>query len=505
MKISQKLAAALLTIVVLTLALGGVSIIGIRMIESETKLHRTFYAPVSFSVTHIKMDLGEIVRATEEYDANWMDREESTEVIEENKKHIGKNMEQLSSLMAGKKGLFTAKELDGLKGSIGKIYEFSSELFSLHDKSRQERAPTMGELDEGVEEASQKLNVMLAKIETALETSMANIRATVVAGRTASFFIVIFVILVLLIVALVVSRSIVRPIIKLKDATLEISKGKLDTRAEVKSGDEIGDLARSFNQMISDLQKSNIQLKEIQAQLIQSSKMASIGQLAGGVAHEINNPLTGVLNNIQLIKMIKEQSGKEIDSREEKKLFDAIEESALRCKKITQSLLDFSHVSKGQHQQVSLNDIIEKITALTEHELRLQNVAIKKDFASDLPLVSVDPQLLQQAILDIITNARWAIQQKSGSKDGGAITIKTSIAADNKHVEVVISDTGIGIPRENLNKIFDPFFTTKEIGEGTGLGLAVVYNIIEAHRGSIEVESEPGKGSIFKITLPVGA
>jgi PAS domain S-box-containing protein len=250
-----------------------------------------------------------------------------------------------------------------------------------------------------------------------------------------------------------------------------------------------------------ELEEAYRKLKSTQAQLIQSAKMASVGQLAAGLAHEINNPLTGVLNNAQLIKMQIEQ-GVDSSILEFKEIIDVIEESALRCKNITKSLLDFSRASKASIQPLSINEAIENVVKLIEHELRLENITIQKELQASLPPVRGNFQLLQEVFMNIIVNARWAIQKKSKT-EAGFITIKTQYDAGEGRVNIFISDTGVGIPDEALNKIFDPFFTTKEIGEGTGLGLSVVYGIIKEHQGTIEVESQLGKGTTFKITLPV--
>ena len=249
-----------------------------------------------------------------------------------------------------------------------------------------------------------------------------------------------------------------------------------------------------------ELKSAYEQLKITQTQLTQSAKMASVGVLSGGVAHEINNPLTGVLNNVQLIRMIAEaKSDFSIDDFKE--LLTVIEESAIRCKRITQSLLDFSRGSKGTFQALSLNEIVEKTVILLEHDLRLQNISIRKDLQIDLPLVLGDFQLLQQVVIDIISNAKWAIQQKPEKE--GIITLRTQYAHEKKSACLSISDTGIGIPEENLEKIFEPFFTTKRVGEGTGLGLSTVYSVINAHQGNIEVESRINQGTTLKISLPV--
>ena len=269
------------------------------------------------------------------------------------------------------------------------------------------------------------------------------------------------------------------------------------------ANNEFGDISRlilKFFEQKKELISAYEQLKIAQSQLIQTAKMASIGTLAGGVAHEINNPLTGVLNNAQLIKLMAEQK-KDFNISEFKDLLNAIEESALRCKKITQSLLSFSYGSKGMFQPVSLNDVVEKIVVFVEQEFKLQNIVVQKELEPNLPLILGDPQLLQQVVFDIVVNAGWAIR-KLHEQAGGAISLTTSFDREKKLVCLAISDSGIGIAKEDLDKIFEPFFTTKQVGEGTGLGLSIVYNVISAHSGSIKAESQPGKGSTFTIKIP---
>jgi len=275
--------------------------------------------------------------------------------------------------------------------------------------------------------------------------------------------------------------------------TLE-EKVKVRTRELMKARD-------AMMVIMQEQEKSNEKLKTTQAQLIQSAKMASVGVLAGGVAHEINNPLTGVLNNVQLIRMMAGQK-KDFDIDDFKELLAAIENSALRCKNITEVLLNFSHASKGLFKPLSLNEVIDKVFIFMEHELKLQNVSVRKELQPDLPQIQGDSQLLQQVIFDIVNNAQWAIQNNPGDKTGTVI-LKTGYDPEKKIVSLFISDNGVGIPKENQDRIFEPFFTTKQVGEGTGLGLSIVYSIIEAHHGTIKVESEVGEGATFRISLPV--
>jgi len=249
------------------------------------------------------------------------------------------------------------------------------------------------------------------------------------------------------------------------------------------------------------LESAYNKLKATEMQLIQAAKMAGIGQLAAGVAHEINNPLTGVLNNIQLVKMEVAQK-KYFKVDDFKEVLDAVEESALRCKKIVRALLDFSHAARGPFGFFSLNNAIEKAFGFIEHQVESENILIKKQLQPDLPLILGNSQLLEQLILDIIANARWAIQAKARA-EGGLITIKSKYEPEKRVVLLSISDTGIGIPKENINKVFEPFFTTKPVGEGTGLGLSIAYSIIKQHSGTIEVESRLDQGATINIVLPV--
>lgn len=320
-------------------------------------------------------------------------------------------------------------------------------------------------------------------------------------------------------IALLFSKLIAVPVEKLLKGVKEVCAGNLDAKVDVQNYDEIGELAEAFNQMTENLNRMtvsrnalnkvyeelmlvNAELRQVQAQVVQGAKMAAVGQLAGGVAHEINNPLSGVLNNVQLIKMLAEEK-KDFNIEEFRELLSVIEGSALRCKNITQALLDFSHVSSGAYQPVSLNTLTEQVLILVEHELKLQNLPIKKELAPDLPLISGDAQLLQQVIFNFISNASWAVEKRFHKEEGGVISIKTYSEKDKGLACISVSDNGIGIAKENIERMFEPFFTTKAVGEGTGLGLSVVYNIIKIHKGTISIESEVNKGTTFRVAFSV--
>lgn len=241
-------------------------------------------------------------------------------------------------------------------------------------------------------------------------------------------------------------------------------------------------------------------LQSTQDRLVQSTKIASMGQLAGSIAHQLNNPLTGVLNNVQLIKMEMEVN-KDFSPGSFKELLNIIEESALRCKKIIQSFLDLAHVSKGELRPLNLNALVERVIVIISTEMQLGNVVLLKDLQPDLREIQGDIQLLEEVILVLVSNARWAVDKKFQGAIGGSITIKTYKEQENKTVVIAVTDNGIGIAQENIPKLFEPFFTTKKVGEGTGLGLSLIQNIIKKHNGEIAIESQVNVGTTFKISF----
>jgi len=325
-------------------------------------------------------------------------------------------------------------------------------------------------------------------------------------------------------IARLVAKSISQPIHTLHLGTEMVEKGDLDYKVGTNTKDEIGQLSRSFDAMVESIKHSTTsidnlnqeiserkkvekklsesyeQIKEAKFQLLQNSKIAAMGQLAGGVAHEINNPLTGILNNVQLIKM-EAEANKELKIADVSQLLDIMEKAALRCKKITQSLLDISRITSGLFQPVNLNSLVNNALELNSIELESVNITVERSLQQGLAVIQGDPQLLQDIIIHLIANAKWAIAKKPDKK-GGIIILKTWQEPENKNVILSVSDNGIGIPEENIKRLFEPFFTTKDVGEGTGLGLALIHSIVTRHKGNIVVESRINLGTTFKITLP---
>jgi signal transduction histidine kinase/iron only hydrogenase large subunit-like protein len=252
----------------------------------------------------------------------------------------------------------------------------------------------------------------------------------------------------------------------------------------------LGESKKIFQQLEKshrELQVSHQELEQAQTQLIRTEKLASIGQLAAGVAHEINNPLGTILIYSHLL-----QKSLEPDDPRKEDIALVISE-ANRAKEIVQGLLSFAREKKLRASEVNVNDILEDVLSLVVNQSLFHNIKIKKSFGQDLPAIVADETQLKQVFLNIILNAAQAME------GNGKLTIGTIL--DKKQIKVKIADTGPGIPPEVMGKLFSPFFTTKE--KGTGLGLAISYGIIEHHQGKIDVETDLGKGSTFTITLPV--
>jgi len=235
------------------------------------------------------------------------------------------------------------------------------------------------------------------------------------------------------------------------------------------------------------------QLKDSQEQLIQSEKLSSLGQLAASIAHEVNNPLSGVLTYTQLL--IKRINSDEFSKESALDYLSKMESELTRSTGLVRNLLDFARQSAPVLVETDLNDIVNRVLELTAHSARLSKIEVIKELDPSLPKLTADPNQLQQVCANLIVNAIQAMPE------GGKLTLRTSL--DNGQLKMEVQDTGYGISPENMRKLFTPFFSTKKEVKGVGLGLAVSYGIIQRHRGKIEVQSIEGKGSTFTVYLPV--
>ena len=310
-------------------------------------------------------------------------------------------------------------------------------------------------------------------------------------------------------------RLVVKPVVELAIATRQIGAGDLTHKIPVARTSELGVLAQSFNEMVAALSKARAErlqlfetlehqveertadLKQAQTQLVQSEKLSSLGRLAASIAHEINNPLAGILTYAKLlVRML--DSG-DIDEQTRStcvRHLKLVQRETERCTAIVRNLLEFARQRPLSLKDVEISAVLEEAVSLVGHQAKLQGITIARR-VEPLPLIQADFGQLRQAFVNIMLNACEAM------KAGGTLSISCRPTAGSAGVELVFSDTGAGIPPDRLAKIFDPFFTTKE--RGTGLGLSVVYGIVERHRGTIGIQSEVDKGTTFTIVLPAAA
>jgi two-component system, NtrC family, sensor kinase len=309
-----------------------------------------------------------------------------------------------------------------------------------------------------------------------------------------------------------------KPIKALKNGTERLAQGDLGYQLDVRSHDEVGELAHSFNDMSLQLHAANEEvvawtktledrveqktreLKRAHDHVLHSEKMASIGKMAAVVAHEINNPLSGILTYARLLQKWLERGTMQGEKRQEaEECLSLIASESRRCGDLVKNLLTFSRSAPMNAEPTDLNLVIDRCVRLVQHQLELGAIQLHTDLGSSLPKVHGDPSQIEQVVLALVMNAIDAMPR------GGNLWLQTRLNENQQELELEVRDDGMGIPPEILPQIFEPFLTTKEATHGVGLGLAISHSIIERHRGRIEVQSESGKGTRFTITLPLEA
>ena len=323
--------------------------------------------------------------------------------------------------------------------------------------------------------------------------------------------------LLILITALVkggfIRKMIHNPIKKLNTATQEVANLNLDHKVDINSRDELGDLAYSFNKMTYHLKEANEaiqdwssqlenrvkektgELEKTQSQLIMAEKMAAMGELSAMVAHEINNPLSGILSYARVSSRYLSQEDINPDILETvKKNLTFISTETKRCGNIVKNLLLFARKTSGEIKEEHLNTIIDNSIEVIDHSVKMKELTLVKELDPDNDVIQCDASGIQQILVALIINAIEAVPR------GGKITIKTDYRTENDRIRIVVMDNGKGIPDDVLPHIFEPFFSTKV--KSTGLGLSVVYGIVEHHAGVIGVESKVDVGTSFTIVLP---
>ncbi|MBD3274233.1 MAG: HAMP domain-containing protein [Candidatus Marinimicrobia bacterium] len=327
----------------------------------------------------------------------------------------------------------------------------------------------------------------------------------------------IIIVISMVVIGIIIYWEIYVPIHKLRQGTEELAEGNLEYTIHVKRHDEFGLLATSFNRMAKSLKRADAELRawsdtlekrveekteeleEMHHGMIQVEKMASLGKMAATVAHELNNPLSGI---VTYAKVLMKKLGRRMEEGEDKEVvmeeLDLIRSESMRCGNIVKDLLIFARESSADFQKVQLHQIIERALKLVRHHLELGKIALTREFNLEDDQVICDQEQLVQALVALMINAIEAMSE------GGKLTVGTAPLSDRdpEEVQIYITDTGVGISKEVQDKIFDPFFSTKNATKGVGLGLAVVYGIIQRHDGRIYVESQTGEGTTFFIEIP---
>ncbi len=382
----------------------------------------------------------------------------------------------------------------------------------LADSSKERRSVNssllLREINQLGQDANGQLERMSSKLVDRIEALQRESRRVDQRMRrlmTASMAIIL---LVAIATAYLVAARLLRPIRELVAGTGQVMTGNLSYRVPIVEKDEIGELAQSFNAMAQEIQEhrehlektmqaKTAELKQAQDSLLQSEKLASIGLLASGVAHELNNPLTSILMNVNLL--MEEMDDQSDLYRELRRVSD----DTVRCKRIIDDLRDFSRRHELEIHSCELNEVVSKSVDLIRPQLKHSAITMVEPNYAQLPLVSCDPARIEQVLMNVFVNAIQAMPQ------GGSLTIRT--ARRGNFAEIGVEDTGVGISTEARGKIFDPFFTTKS--DGTGLGLSIVYRIMEEHGGKVEIESvtkgeilaggERGSGTKVRLLLPL--
>jgi signal transduction histidine kinase len=315
---------------------------------------------------------------------------------------------------------------------------------------------------------------------------------------------------ILVMVGLVLlSRIVVKPIHELLHLTAGYKEGDAVPAVEESSRNEIGDLSRSLHNMlrrleenkkelrahIASLEKANRELRQAQDEIIRSEKLASVGRLAAGIAHEIGNPIGIILGYLDLLRL------DDADGEEKKDFLNRIESEVTRVNQIIRDLLDFSRPTSGEVVKTYVHDALRNTVSILDRQPMMEGIQSRLELAASRDAIMANPNRLQQVFLNILMNSADAFAGAETREEGKKVTIRTENAGEI--IRLTFSDNGPGIPSKDLLRIFDPFFTTKEPGKGTGLGLSVCYRIVESLGGTIKAESEAGRGTTIVVDLPL--
>jgi two-component system NtrC family sensor kinase len=465
LNIRQKVIVGLIACVLAIVFIGGFSYHYLRAIE--LKQH----------IVQIADDLREIVLEIRRYEKNYLlyGQEED---FRQNQRYTGQALEVLAKIVPDVKNLRVASQLDTFRQELVSYQQLMDRLAEqikgrgqANRRDLEEQLRTRGKslVDLSVQLVAFERRRILEIIDT-LKTQLFISLGAFLAFM--GFF------------SYIVSRKIVRPLRVIEFTTERIAQGNFKPLPVLKTRDETQRVVEAFNRMVAELEKR-------QDQLVQGKKMSSLGVLTAGIAHQLNNPLNNISTSCQIILEELDDGDKDLL----RKLLTNVDQEVYRARDIVKGLLEFSRVRDFALKMVPLEDVVKRSVRLISSQVP-PGIDVVTEVPGDL-ILELDPQRLQEVFLNLLMNAIQAIKEPPGE-------IKIAARADvpNREVVITVADTGVGIPKEELDRIFDPFFTTKEVGVGTGLGLSIVYGIIDKHHGRISVESQEGEGTRFTIRMP---
>ncbi|MGW8300618.1 MAG: sensor histidine kinase [Desulfobacterales bacterium] len=347
------------------------------------------------------------------------------------------------------------------------------------------KAPWHQVPDEALQEKIRAVGKQMVDLSYALLTEGKH-QVTVAARRALRWPVISMglILVVFTVGAVLVYRKVVQPLNRLEQATTKIGRGDfgpIHHAGRIES--EVDRLILAFNRMAEELEAR-------QEQIIHSRKIASLGTLVSGVAHELNNPINNVILTIDSL-----MGGRKISEERRLAMLNDILTQAVRASEIVKHLLDFSRTDRTIIEDLDIAQALKETIQISENQITVNNIKLRVDLATDLPVVRGNRQALQQVFINLLTNAVHAMPS------GGELMVR-AVQGNDRKIVITVRDTGSGIAEEHLPRIFDPFFTTKKVGKGTGMGLSVSYGIIKKHGGIITVDSSPGKGSTFTIVMP---
>ena len=465
LNIRQKVIVGLIASVLGVGIIGGFSYHYLQAIEVKQR------------IVQIADDLREIILEIRRYEKNYLlyGQEED---FRQNQRYNQQALEELAQIVPDVQNLRVASQLDTFRQELLAYQGLMQQLAVHHRERGQPDSRGLEEQLRGRGKTLVDLSVQLVAFERRRILEIITTLKTQLLVANLIFLGSMGLLMVL------VSRKIVRPLRIIENTTLRIAQGDFKPLPVLDTRDETQRVVEAFNRMVEELERR-------QDQLVQGKKMSSLGVLTAGIAHQLNNPLNNISTSCQIILEELDQGDVEFL----RKMLTNVEQEVYRARDIVKGLLEFSRVRDFALKTVPLEDVVQRSVRLISSQVP-PGIDVVTEVPGDL-ILELDPQRMQEVFLNLLMNATQAVKEPPGE-----IKISARADAQNQEAIITVEDTGMGIPKEELDRVFDPFFTTKEVGAGTGLGLSIVYGIIEKHHGQISVESKEGEGTRFTIRMP---